>query len=149
MCIFVNLMDQKYGNENRECSYDSIMISKPFVKWSWACISQRVYKLINETCKNFLCCVWFCKSNQFTNLTRELGCHDIWKIVTWLINILKVQHHFFARFWLWVPLTLNVRGPSHFGLTRSISWLLMPWLLTSPGHQQPWYWLFQICRSWS
>ena len=38
-------------------------------------------------------------------------------------------------------LTLNVRGPSCLGLTRSISWLLMPWLLTSPGHQHPWYWL--------
>ena len=38
-----------------------------------------------------------------------------------------------------VLLTLNVRGPSHLSLTRSISWLLMPWLLTSPGHQQPWY----------
>ena len=25
----------------------------------------------------------------------------------------------------------------------------MPWLLTSPGHQQPWYWLCKICRSWS
>ena len=46
-------------------------------------------------------------------------------------------------------LTLNVRGPSYLGLTRSISWLLMPWLLTSPGHQQPWYWLCRICRSWS
>ena len=46
-------------------------------------------------------------------------------------------------------LTLNVRGPSYLGLTRSISWLLMPWLLTSPGHQQPWYWLCSICRSWS
>ena len=31
-------------------------------------------------------------------------------------------------------LTLNVRGPSYLGLTRSISWLLIPWLLTSPGH---------------
>ena len=41
-------------------------------------------------------------------------------------------------------LTLNVRGPSYLGLTRSISWLLMPWLLTSPGHQQPWYWLWRI-----
>ena len=40
-------------------------------------------------------------------------------------------------------------GPSFLGLTRSISWLLMPWLLTSPGHQQPWYWLYRICRSWS
>ena len=32
---------------------------------------------------------------------------------------------------------LNVRGPSYIGLTRSISLLLMPWLLASPGHQQP------------
>ena len=40
-------------------------------------------------------------------------------------------------------LTLNVRGPSYLGLTRSISWQLMPWLLTSPGHLQPWCWL---CR---
>ena len=48
-----------------------------------------------------------------------------------------------------VKLTLNVWGPSYLGLTRSISWLLMPWLLTSPGHQQSWYWLCRICRSWS
>ena len=44
-------------------------------------------------------------------------------------------------------LTLSVREPSYLGLTRSISWLLMPWLLTSPGHQQPWYWLYRIYRS--
>ena len=48
-----------------------------------------------------------------------------------------------------MDLTLNARGPSYLGLTSSISWLLMPWLLTSPGHQQPWYWLHRICRSWS
>ena len=47
------------------------------------------------------------------------------------------------------PWTLNVRGPSYLGLTRSISWLLMPWLLASPGHQQPWYWLSRIVRSLS
>ena len=44
-------------------------------------------------------------------------------------------------------LTLNVRGPSYLDLTMSISWLLMPWLLTSPGHQQPWYWLGKIQQS--
>ena len=49
----------------------------------------------------------------------------------------------------WSCLTLNVQGPSYLGLTRSISWLMIPWLLTSPGHQQPWYWLCRICRSWS
>ena len=46
-------------------------------------------------------------------------------------------------------LTLKVRGPSYLGLTWSISWLLLPWLLTSLGHQQPWYWLYRICRSFS
>ena len=51
--------------------------------------------------------------------------------------------------WMLKRLTLNVQGPSYLGLNRSISWLLMPWLLTSPGHQQPWYWLYSICRSFS
>ena len=35
-----------------------------------------------------------------------------------------------------------MRRPSYLGLTWSISWLLMSWLLTSPGHQQKWYWLW-------
>ena len=46
-------------------------------------------------------------------------------------------------------LTLNVQRPSYLGLSLSISWLLMPWLLSSPGHQQPWYWLYRIQRSLS
>ena len=45
-----------------------------------------------------------------------------------------------------IILTLNVWEPSYLSLTRSISWLLMPWLLMSPGHQQPWYWLCRIGR---
>ena len=64
-----------------------------------------------------------------------------------------------ANSWTW-PLNLccpllNVNpwhaggGPSYLGLTRSISWLLMSWLLTLPGHQQPWYWLCRIYRPWS
>ena len=46
-------------------------------------------------------------------------------------------------------LTLNVQGPSYRSLNRSISWLLMPWLLASPGHQQPWYWPCKIGKSGS
>ena len=46
-------------------------------------------------------------------------------------------------------LTLNVWGPIYLGLTRPISWLLMPWRRKETGHQQPWYWLCRICRSWS
>ena len=45
-----------------------------------------------------------------------------------------------------ISLTFNMRGPSCLGLTRSISWLLMPSLLASPGHQQLWYWLCKIGR---
>ena len=35
--------------------------------------------------------------------------------------------------------------------TKSMPWLLMPWLLASPGHQQPWYWFMGCgysCLSW-
>ena len=46
-------------------------------------------------------------------------------------------------------LTLNVQEPSYLGFISSIPWLLMPWLLASPGHQQPWYWLYRIVRSLS
>ena len=31
----------------------------------------------------------------------------------------------------------------------SISWLLMPWLLVSTSHQQPWYWLYKLNMSLS
>ena len=38
---------------------------------------------------------------------------------------------------------------THLRLGPDWSWLLMPWLLVSPGHQQPWYWLCRIGRSLS
>ena len=41
----------------------------------------------------------------------------------------KHKYFFFLK-------TLDMQGPSYLGLTRSIAWLLMPWLLTSPEHQQ-------------
>ena len=40
-------------------------------------------------------------------------------------------------------------GLSYPGLTVSISWLLMPWLLASPGHQHPWCWLCKLGKSLS
>ena len=46
-------------------------------------------------------------------------------------------------------LTLSMGETELSWLTRSISGLLMPWLLASPGHQQPWYWLCKIDKSWS
>ena len=34
----------------------------------------------------------------------------------------------------------------HLDLTRSILWLLISWLLASPGHQQKWYWLHELLK---
>ena len=77
----------------------------------------------------------------YTILYNEFGMHACTSKIT--ANELKSIEH------VEPILTLNVRGPSYLGLTRSISWLLKPWLLTSPGHQQPWYRLYRICRSLS
>ena len=50
---------------------------------------------------------------------------------------LHTSRHYVAIFLIKHIKTLNVRGASYLGLTRSISCLLIPWLVTSPGHQQP------------
>ena len=41
-------------------------------------------------------------------------------------------------------LTLLLLKPEYSVRTRSAPWLLMTWLLVSPGHQQQWYWLCMI-----
>ena len=55
----------------------------------------------------------------------------------------------FLRFMSWGAvlwwLTLVVLRLEHSGRTGSIPWLLMAWLLVSPGHQQSWYWLIDQC----
>ena len=83
-------------------------------------------------------------------LTKWLTCLHAVSPGRGLISFLSLFHHFAksSKHCLCVVLTLNVRGPSYLGLTRSISWSLMPWLLASPGHQQPWYWLWKTGNFW-
>ena len=78
--------------------------------------------------------------------TWQVGLRGVLSVYLEKTTVLHVPHVVISP---GTCLTLKVRGPSYLGLTRSISWLLMPWLLTSPGHQQPWHWLCRICRSWS
>ena len=44
-------------------------------------------------------------------------------------------------------LTFLVLRLEYYGISTWILWLLIPWWLLSPGHQQPWYWLCTIVCS--
>ena len=46
-------------------------------------------------------------------------------------------------------LTPLVLKPKFSRIIRPIPWLMMPWLLVSPGHHQPWYWLYMVDGSLS
>ena len=79
---------------------------------------------------------------SYLSLTRSIS----WLLMPWLHMSPGLEAIYLSCCMI---LTLNVRGPSYLGLTRSVSWLLMPWRRKEPGHQQPWYWLYRICRSLS
>ena len=66
----------------------------------------------------------------------------VWSLV-YVLLVSSQRHMYYCDKLNRVITALNMQGLSYLGLTRSISWLLMPWLLTSPGHQQPWYWLYR------
>ena len=88
----------------------------------------------------------------FTLMYEQIGAYFTY--VIHLIAFSWVRISFFNSCFFKDPynnmlLTLNMRGPSYLGLTRSISWLLMLWLLASPGHPEQWYWLCRIGRSLS
>ena len=61
----------------------------------------------------------------------------------------QVTSHYRNQWWLDIDAYNDICITRPNESTRSISWLLMPWLLASPGHQQPWYSLYKLGRSWS
>ena len=77
-----------------------------------------------------------------------------WDLHAWLdiANVCCIpgqqRAHQSISFYTPLPLYI-VRGPRYLSLTRSLWWLLVPGLLTSPGHQHPWYWLCRIGKSLS
>ena len=119
------------------------------------------------TCENIVRAVYLYNENLYWNVT--LSFTSI--LITWFTSMYEqiVADFTYAIYLIafsWVIMsffnscifkdpynntliTLNMRGPSYLGLTRSISWLLMLWLLVSPGHPEQWYWLCRIGRSLS
>ena len=49
----------------------------------------------------------------------------------------------------WAEATLQLLKPEYSDQNGSIPWLLMPWLLLTPSHQQPWCCMFKISISLS
>ena len=67
-------------------------------------------------------------------------CHI--KNCSFLLFLSWIIRCFFNFIW-----TLLVLKPEYTVRIGSIPWLLMPWLLVSPGHQQPSHWLCRINKS--
>ena len=105
---------------------------------SWIlCSRRRPYSQSSQ----FTCCLSYSGIILCMRPANESRCYNV---TLSLIGWAHTQNDSWALYCQY--LILNVRGPSYLGLTKSISWLLMPWLLTSPAHQQPWYWLCRIGR---
>ena len=125
--------------------------TKLCIKITLYCTDTRVTSLESVLDKNYYTkpCIISCTESTFRVYDNDyMGTRKCTKFRP--VHISSLIAHLINKEYLADGIfTLNVRGRSYLGLTRSISWLLMPWLLTSPGHQQPWYWLYRICRSFS
>ena len=110
--------------------------------FSMLCVNTTIHIVFMFFCALVMC--WF--------LVLVPKCVLLYFLVRWefwLKNPFDNWHicFWFGMSWTDYSLRLSMWGPSYLGLIRSISWLLMPWLLASPGHQQPWYWLCEIGKS--
>ena len=79
-------------------------------------------------------------SSQLIKLSEKNLCR-----FKYISTQLKHVHHGVSNHWQHDLLCNSLFGRQlhrYLGLTGSISQLLMSWLLASPGHQQPWYWLW-------
>ena len=69
--------------------------------------------------------------------TTKINCSPLFKThVTLIIH----SRSWFASNYISISLTLSTHRTTKVYKTDPISWLMMPWLLVSPGHHQTWYW---------
>ena len=90
----------------------------------------------------FLCMVQptLCSGNVQTDASADICAH------CWCIHMHGIQTRLYNLFH--APILLVLRDFEIFWENNAtILWLLMPWLLASPGNQQSWYWLWRIHMS--
>ena len=88
-----------------------------------------------ETLPTLLCLRLFVRGQQWQliPLTKGQWCGPV------IFSLLLAWKSSWTNSWeKWS--TLTMQAPDDWGKTRSISWLLMPWPLVSPGDHQPEYW---------
>ena len=123
--------------------FQSVQMKHAKPHWSW--FGNNVLVVIGPN----LVWRWYRGSNVGPIWTNhfELTMAAPQSVQGWVIeNFIQEK---FGVFWIILTRvkTLSVREPSYLGLTKSISWLLTPWLLESPGHQHPWCWPCRIGKS--
>ena len=97
--------------------------------WHWA-------SMCSDKSAEIWIWIWIKWRSCFGKYIRN--CFDIWQQThTWVFPA-NMYH-----------LTLLVLKLEYSGINWSIPWLLMTWLLVSPGHQHPWYWKCRIIMSLS
>ena len=116
--------------------------------WCWVTTKNSLFDEYEPCTSEQLRLIFFFRpSNPFVSTWRSQSWQVQWcpSLGWWVINTSHTELFRTSR--CICISTLNVRGPSCLGLTRSISWLLMLLFLASPGHQHPWYGPCRIGRS--
>ena len=117
-----------------------ICITNPtIIGWDTGLLSSRRQAIIWTNVGILL--IWPLGRN-FTEMLIEIHIFSFKKMH---LKMLSAKQHVFCP--SLNVLTLNLQGPSYLSLAQPISWLLMPWLLASPGHQHLWHWPCRIRRS--
>ena len=102
--------------------------------------------------------LWIVMLYQYKMAYLQYGCQYVWCGASFTcIGINMIMRCLHVRCWIQGVVKLIFAHDSNLSddqthsicETRSIPWLLMPWLLASPGDQQPWYWPCEMYRSLS
>ena len=134
LCHRINYTEFRYHiNEQIVFSMNQINI------WSQR-MNGKLYYIVSHICYKcnalliFFYLSYLLSPSKIARPPMQLSCAINWA------NNCKYCHA--CPFPLTTALTLLMLRTEYFAGNRSISWLLMPWLLSSPGHHQPWYWLY-------
>ena len=93
---------------------------------------------------------WF--ESNLSKITRPVAAIKSLRFALFFLIWMKTWMliYYYCRYntlYMMKQLILSLQGASYHVLIRSVLWLLMPWLLVSPGHHQPKYWLCEIVKS--